>query len=64
MVVVTTYNTSWYLWIYKVNIMAKQTEGTKKLKNKISRPGIHSKSKSSKLKSSKNYKKTYKSQGK
>lgn len=31
---------------------------------KVSRPGIHSKSKTSKLKSSKNYKKLYRGQGK
>lgn len=30
---------------------------------KVSRPGVHSKTKTSKLKTSKNYKKTYKSQG-
>jgi hypothetical protein len=30
---------------------------------KVSRPGIHSKSKTSKLKSSKNYKKSYAGQG-
>lgn len=33
-------------------------------KPKVSRPGIHSKSKTSKLKSSKNYKKAYSGQGK
>ena len=32
-------------------------------KPKVSRPGIHSKSKTSKLKSSKNYKKSYTGQG-
>lgn len=31
---------------------------------KISRPGVHAKSKTSKLKSSKNYKKLYRGQGK
>lgn len=31
--------------------------------NKVSRPGIHAKSKTSKLKKSKNYKKAYKKQG-
>jgi|TARA_R110000796_G_scaffold51925_1_gene122517 hypothetical protein len=31
---------------------------------KVSRPGVHSKSKTSKLKSSKSYKKLYKGQGK
>ena len=33
-------------------------------KPKVSRPGTHSKSKTSKLKSSKNYKKAYSGQGK
>lgn len=33
-------------------------------KPKVSRPGVHSKSKTSKLKSSKNYKKAYCGQGK
>jgi hypothetical protein len=32
-------------------------------KPKVSRPGVHSKCKTSKLKSSKNYKKSYKGQG-
>ena len=31
---------------------------------KVSRPGVHSKAKTSKLKSSKNYKKLYRGQGK
>jgi hypothetical protein len=31
---------------------------------KVTRPGVHAKSKTSKLKSSKNYKKLYKGQGK
>ena len=31
--------------------------------NKVSRPGIHAKSKTSKLKKSKNYKKAYRAQG-
>lgn len=35
--------------------MAKQTEVVKKTKNNISRPGVHAKSGSSKLKTSKNY---------
>jgi hypothetical protein len=45
--------------------MAKKEQSliAKKAKKKISRPGVHSKSKTSKLKSSKNYKKTYRSQG-
>ena len=42
--------------------MAKQTVGTKKIKN-ISRPGIHSKTKSSNSKTSKNYVKRYAGQG-
>jgi len=37
----------------------KQTEVQKKPKIKVSRPGVHAKSGSSKLKSSKNYKKPY-----
>lgn len=32
-------------------------------KNKVSRPGVHAKTKVSKLKSSKNYKKKYRGQG-
>ena len=36
---------------------------TKVKKPKIARPGVHAKSKTSKLKSSKNYKKLYKGQG-
>lgn len=36
---------------------------TQKNKPKKKRPGVHSKSKSSKLKNSKNYKKMYKGQG-
>jgi hypothetical protein len=44
--------------------MAKTKEGITKLTaTKVSRPGIHSKSKTSKLKKSKNYKKSYKAQG-
>jgi hypothetical protein len=35
----------------------------KAAKAKVARPGVHAKSKSSKLKSSKNYIKLYKSQG-
>lgn len=31
--------------------------------NKVSRPGVHSKTKTSKLKKSKNYKKLYRGQG-
>jgi hypothetical protein len=44
--------------------MAKtKNESVKLEKKKISRPGVHSKTKTSKLKDSKNYKKTYKGQG-
>lgn len=44
--------------------MAKvKHETTKVEKKKISRPGVHSKSKTSSLKDSKNYKKSYKGQG-
>lgn len=45
--------------------MAKTATSTVKAyaKVKVSRPGVHSKSKSSKLKSSKNYKKAYRKQG-
>ena len=41
-----------------------QTTTLKQDKHKISRPGIHSKTKTSKLKSSKNYTKKYRGQGK
>jgi len=44
--------------------MAKQTTTQKLDKSKVSRPGVHAKSKMSSLKSSKNYKKKYKGQGK
>ena len=45
--------------------MAKGQTTTQKLeKPKVSRPGVHAKSKTSKLKSSKNYKKLYSGQGK
>lgn len=43
--------------------MKKKSEGMAIVKNKVSRPGVHSKCKSSKIKSSKNYKKSYKGQG-
>jgi hypothetical protein len=45
--------------------MAKATTATLRTYSKVkkSRPGIHAKSKVSKLKGSKNYKKAYKSQG-
>lgn len=43
--------------------MAKIKETTLKKDVKVSRPGIHAKTKTSKLKSSKNYKKLNKGQG-
>jgi hypothetical protein len=45
--------------------MAKQTNNSseKAVKIKVSRPGVHAKSQTSKLKSSKNYKKLYNGQG-
>jgi hypothetical protein len=44
--------------------MAKaKNESIKLDKKKISRPGVHAKSKTSTLKESKNYKKSYKGQG-
>jgi hypothetical protein len=44
--------------------MKKQTNKVElKQKNNVNRPGIHAKSKTSVLKSSKNYKKLYKGQG-
>lgn len=44
--------------------MAKVQADIKKLtKSKVSRPGVHSKKNTSKLKTSKNYKKKYNSQG-
>jgi hypothetical protein len=45
--------------------MAKQTNvSEKQVKSKVSRPGVHAKSQTSSLKSSKNYKKLYRGQGK
>lgn len=45
--------------------MAKATSATVKRfeKSRVSRPGIHAKTKTSKLKKSKNYRKAYKAQG-
>lgn len=43
--------------------MAKQTLAIKHTIKDISRPGVHAKTKTSKLKTSKNYKKLYKGQG-
>ena len=45
--------------------MAKAAQSSVKVERpKVSRPGVHAKSKTSKLKSSKNYKKLYNGQGK
>jgi hypothetical protein len=45
--------------------MAKAAQSTVKVETtKVSRPGVHAKSKTSSLKSSKNYKKLYRGQGK
>lgn len=45
--------------------MAAKTNTSIKIeKPKVSRPGVHAKSKTSSLKSSKNYKKLYRGQGK
>lgn len=46
--------------------MAKATTTSLKTYTKVkkARPGVHAKTKASKLKSSKNYKKAYRSQGK
>ena len=41
-----------------------QTTTLKQDKPKVSRPGVHAKTKTSKLKSSKNYTKKYRGQGK
>jgi hypothetical protein len=43
--------------------MAKQTSVIVKVERDINRPNIHAKSKTSKLKTSKNYKKQYAGQG-
>jgi hypothetical protein len=43
--------------------MAKQMASTLRVEINVSRPGVHSKTKTSKLKSSKNYQKKYKGQG-
>jgi hypothetical protein len=45
--------------------MAKATTATVKayIKPKVSRPGVHAKTKTSRSKKSKNYKKAYRSQG-
>ena len=41
----------------------KQAAIVKIVKPEVSRPGVHAKTKTSSLKTSKNYKKTYKGQG-
>lgn len=41
-----------------------QTSATAYEKPNVSRPGVHAKTKTSKLKTSKNYKKAYRGQGK
>lgn len=46
----------------KLNKMAKITT-TYEEKNKVSRPGVHAKTKTSSNKKSKNYKKAYRGQG-
>jgi len=43
--------------------MAKQTSNTQHTVKDISRPGVHAKTKTSKLKTSKKYKKLYRGQG-
>jgi len=43
--------------------MAKMVSSTYSRSKKKKRPGVHAKSKTSKLKNSKNYKKLYKAQG-
>ena len=59
-----------YLLITNYKFMAKATKSkgsstvsVKKDKPKVSRPGIHAKTKTSKLKNSKNYKKINRGQG-
>jgi hypothetical protein len=47
-----------------ISIMAKQTVVAKIIVKDISRPGVHAKTKSSKIKTSKLYKKAYRGQGK
>lgn len=41
-----------------------QTSSTYQAKPKVNRPGVHAKTKTSKLKTSKNYAKSYRGQGK
>lgn len=42
---------------------AKDNTGKKKVSVKVSRPGVHAKTKTSKSKNSRNYKKSYQGQG-
>ena len=42
---------------------AKDNSVSKRIKVKITRPGVHAKTKTSRLKTSKNYKKAYRGQG-
>lgn len=45
--------------------MKKKVDEVKRFEKKhVSRPGVHAKTKQSKIKTSKNYKKSYRSQGK
>jgi hypothetical protein len=44
--------------------MAKQTTVANRIVKNVSRPGVHAKTKTSKMKNSKLYKKAYKGQGK
>jgi len=44
-------------------IKKQSSDINKKVKVKVSRPGVHAKTKTSNLKSSKNYKKKYRGQG-
>ena len=46
-----------------VFIMAKQKTDTKLVVKNVSRPGVHAKTKTSKIKTSKLYKKKYRGQG-
>lgn len=41
----------------------KTSSGVERVERKISRPGVHSKTKTSNSKTSRNYKKSYKGQG-
>jgi len=43
--------------------MSRKIAGAYVEKNKVSRPGVHAKTKTSKCKKSKNYKKKYRGQG-